>query len=72
MKKVPKVVYDTPALLAERIRRREADAAELPPGIARRSVLVEIAQLRVYADMKRWIEAPEAASTTPKKIQRGI
>ena len=72
MKKVPKPVYETPARLAERIRRREVEAAQLPPGIARQSGLVEIAQLRVYAEVKRWIEAPEAAGTTPKKLPRRI
>lgn len=72
MKKLPKAVYETPALLAERIRRREADAMQLPPGIARQSVLVEVAQLRVYAEMKRWLGAHGTAGSTPNKIQRRI
>ena len=48
-----RVVYQTPDELEERIVRRQADAALLPPGATRQSVLKEIAQLRAYADMKR-------------------
>lgn len=55
MKKIPKVTYETPEQLAERIRDREREAALLPPGAARQSVLIEIAKLRAYADVKRWL-----------------
>lgn len=60
MKKIPKASYKTPQELEERIRDRELEAALLPPGNARQSVLIEIAQLRAYADVKRWIETPAA------------
>jgi hypothetical protein len=55
MKKIPKVEYQTPEQLAERIRERELEAELLPPGAARQSVLIEVAQLRAYADVKRWL-----------------
>jgi hypothetical protein len=61
MKKIPKVTYQTPAELEERIREREFEAALLPPGNARQSVLIEVAQLRAYASMKRWLDNPTPA-----------
>jgi hypothetical protein len=42
----------------ERIRKREADAAMQSDGETRQTILKEIAQLRWYADTKRWIESP--------------
>jgi len=60
MKKIPQVTYQTPAELEERIREREFEAALLPPGNARQSVLIEVAQLRAYASMKRWLDNPPA------------
>ena len=53
MKPIPKVLYQTPEEVDEAIKEREADAALLPPGAARQSVLVDVARLRSYADMKR-------------------
>ena len=58
MKRIPKAVYQTPSELAERISERENEAAKLPPGEPRQSILKEIAQLRMYAEAKRWIETP--------------
>jgi hypothetical protein len=58
MKRIPKAIYRTPSELEERITEREHQAAKLPPGESRQSILKEIAQLRVYAEAKRWIEAP--------------
>ena len=58
MKKIPKATYQTPQELEERIREREFEAALLPPGTARQSVLIEVAQLRAYASMKRWLQTP--------------
>ncbi len=58
MKRIPKAVYQTPSELEERISERENEAAKLPPGEPRQSILKEIAQLRMYAEAKRWIETP--------------
>ena len=55
MKHLPKATYRTPAQIAERIKDRELEAAMLPPGTARQSVLIEVAKLRAYADVKRWL-----------------
>lgn len=55
MRAIPKAVYQTPEQLAERIKQREIEAALLPPGPARQSVLIEIAQLKAYEDVKRWL-----------------
>jgi hypothetical protein len=59
MKPIPKATYQTPKQLADRIKDRELEAALLPPGTARQSVLIEIAQLRAYADVKRWLASSE-------------
>jgi hypothetical protein len=63
MKKIPKATYQTAEQLDVRIKTREADAATLPPGEARQSILKEVAQLRAYADIKRWMSP---AATTGK------
>ena len=60
MHKIPFATYPTPDELDQRIKEREADAAALPAGAPRQSVLKEIAQLRVYAAAKRWIELPSS------------
>jgi hypothetical protein len=60
MKKIPKATYQTADQLDVRISAREADAATLPAGHARQSILKEIAQLRAYADVKRWISPAPA------------
>jgi hypothetical protein len=59
MKAIPKATYQTPEQLADRIRNRELEAALLPPGFARQSVLIEVAKLRAYADVKRCLATPE-------------
>ena len=58
MKKIPKATYQTAEELDSRIKAREADAAGPPSGEARQSILKEIAQLRAYADVKRWLATP--------------
>lgn len=58
MKKIPKATYQTADEPDARIRLREAEAARLPAGADRQQVLKEIAQLRAYADVKRWLTAP--------------
>jgi hypothetical protein len=58
MKAIPKATYQTVEELVRRIEGRELDAAALPPGNSRQSVLIEIAQLRAYADVKRWLSSP--------------
>jgi hypothetical protein len=62
MKAIPKATYQTPEQLAERIKNRELEAALLPPGDARQSILIEVAKLRAYADMKRWLASPAPGS----------
>lgn len=58
MKRIPKAIYMTSSELEERIRQREADAALHPEGELRQTILKEVAQLRWYADAKRWVESP--------------
>ena len=57
MRKIPKVIYQTADQIDARIRDREGDAARLPQGDQRQSILKEIAQLRMYAEAKRWTES---------------
>jgi hypothetical protein len=59
MKKIPNANYQTPEEIAGRIKDRELEAALLPPGAGRQSVLVEIAKLRAYADVKRWLRSED-------------
>jgi hypothetical protein len=62
MKKIPKATYQTVSELDAQIRAREEDAASLPSGEARQSILKEVAQLRAYADVKRWLAAAPATA----------
>lgn len=56
MRKIPKTTYQTADQIDARIRNREQDAARAPQGDMRQSILKEIAQLRMYAEAKRWTE----------------
>jgi hypothetical protein len=58
LRKIKPAVYQTVADLDRRIAEREAEALQLVPGAAKQSILREIAQLRAYADMKRWVARP--------------
>ena len=70
--------YITPDEIEERIKEREAQVSTIPEGPARQSVLVEIAKLRAYADIKRWLDsrAPRAwmsyPAGRPKQLQREL
>lgn len=59
MKAIPAVRYPSPDELAARILDREVEAYLLPPGTARQSVLIEVGQLRAYADVKWWLASPK-------------
>jgi hypothetical protein len=61
MKSLNPVTHQTPDEIDELIKEREAVAAMLPPGMTRQSVLVDVARLRSYAELKRWL----AESTKP-------
>lgn len=59
MKRISKALYATPAEIEDRIRQRELDALELPPDSAEhRTIMKELAQLRIYAEAKRWLAGP--------------
>lgn len=58
MKRLPQVIYMSPEEIDALVKQRETDAASIPLGEARLSILKEIARLRMYADAKRWIESP--------------
>ena len=59
MKRIPKPIYMTPSQLDERILLRTVEAHKLPAeSPLRQEIMKEIAQLRMYADAKRWIESP--------------
>jgi hypothetical protein len=55
MRKLKRLVYQTVEEIEDRIRLRERDAERMPPGEGRQSILREIAQLRSYALVKRWV-----------------
>jgi hypothetical protein len=53
MKSFKRVIYKSPEEIEAVIKEREAAAAMLPPGMTRQFVLMDIARLRSYAEMKR-------------------
>ena len=58
MRKIQKAIYLSADEIEQQITDLRADADALPDGPERQDVLEEIAQLRMYADAKRWIESP--------------
>ena len=59
MKRIPKAIYLTADEIEAQIREREDDARLMPPdSVERRAIMKEIAQLRMYAEAKRWISSP--------------
>jgi hypothetical protein len=58
MRKIPQAIYLSADEIEQLARDREAEADALPDGDERQAILKEIAQLRMYADAKRWIESP--------------
>ena len=56
MGKIPNKTYQTPDEIDARVRELEAQVVLLPPGEVRQALLKKIAQLRVYAAAKRWVE----------------
>jgi hypothetical protein len=56
---MPKIisVAETADELDRRAAERAAAAARLPVGTARQSILLDVAQLRTYAQMKRLLES---------------
>jgi hypothetical protein len=58
MNRIPKPIYMTADEIDRRAEQRTADARALPDGPARQAILKEIAQLRMYAEAKRWTESP--------------
>lgn len=58
MKAVRPTTYQTVEEVEGIVKLREAEAGLLPPGVEKQSVLIEIARLRAYADVKRWLDQP--------------
>ena len=59
MKRIPKIIYQTAEEIEARIKERESDALWLDPSSEmHRAIMKEIAQLRVYAEAKRWLTSP--------------
>jgi len=58
MKRIPKVIYQTPVEIDERVRELELNAERLSPNSEEhRNIMKEIAKLRIYADAKRWFKS---------------
>ena len=58
MRKMQKAVYLSASELEDVLKERLEEADALPDGPQRQALLKEIAQLRMYAEAKRWIESP--------------
>ena len=56
MKRIRKAIYQTAEQIELRIRERETEAIDVPPNTdEHRAIMKEIAQLRIYAEAKRWL-----------------
>lgn len=58
MHKILNPIYMTADEIDRVVNERLADTDALPDGPERQTILNEIAQLRLYAEAKRWIESP--------------
>jgi hypothetical protein len=58
MRRNPQAIYLSADEIEQLVKEREADAHALPDGAERQTILKEVAQLRMYADAKRWIDSP--------------
>lgn len=56
MKKIPATRYQTPTEVERQITEKQSMADALPAGDTKQSLLIEIARLRNYADIKRWMQ----------------
>ena len=50
----------TPEEIDERAKEREAEAKQEPLDSARAAILAEVARLRTYSSMKRWLTPKRA------------
>jgi hypothetical protein len=55
MKKIPKASYKTAEELRDEIQKRETALHLLDEGELKQKLTVQLAQLRVYAEMKQWV-----------------
>jgi hypothetical protein len=55
VKKIPKATYRTPEELREEILKRETALKLLDDGEVKQRLSVQLAQLRVYAEIKQWV-----------------
>jgi hypothetical protein len=55
MNAAKRITYLTPDEIDERAKELEADARQAQSGSARESILAEVARLRTYSSMKRWL-----------------
>jgi hypothetical protein len=58
MRKIQKAIYLSADEIEQQIKDLRADADALPDGPERQDILKQIAQMRMYAEAKRWIESP--------------
>jgi hypothetical protein len=57
MKRIPRAIYLSADDLEAEIENLQSEAMRLPPdGPKHRELMQDIAKLRVYADMKRWLK----------------
>jgi hypothetical protein len=55
MKKIPKATYKTVEELQDEIQKRETAIKLLDDGEVKQRLIAQLAQLRVYAEMKQWV-----------------
>ena len=57
MKKIPVARYQGPAEVDRQIAEKQCMADALPAGDTKRKLLIEVARLKHYAEVKRWVES---------------
>ena len=56
MRRIPRIIYESADEIEERIRQRELDSMQVSPNSKEhRSIMRELAMLRMHADAKRWL-----------------
>jgi hypothetical protein len=54
MRKIPKAIYKTAKELQDEVEKRQTAISLLPDGEVKQQLVIQLAQLRVYAEMKQW------------------
>ena len=60
MRKIPPARYRSAEEIEREIRQKQSMADALPGGDSKQKLLIEVAQLKSYAEAKRWVASKSA------------